>query len=318
MRVLVTGASGFVGRALCERLYQAGLAVRATGRQALALPHGAELALIDDIGPETDWSDALIGVDAVVHLAARVHLMRDRAVDPLAAFRQVNVFGSETLARSAARAGVRRLVFISSVKSMGERTPPGRAFCEEDTPNPADPYAISKREAELSLRAISERTGMELVIVRPPLVYGPEVRANFLGLMKLAAMGVPLPLGRIDNRRSFVFVHNLSDALYRCIIDPRAANELFLIADDEALSTSMLFRELATALGTKARLLAVPPGALRLCAALAGQSAACARLTDSLVVDGSKIRARLDWAPPFSIHEGLAATARWFANRDRA
>ncbi|MBM4200355.1 MAG: NAD-dependent epimerase/dehydratase family protein, partial [Gammaproteobacteria bacterium] len=274
MRILVTGASGFVGRALCLKLAAEGLRVRAALRRAAATPDRCERVLIGDVGPDTDWSAALAGVDTVVHLAARVHMMDDTANDPLEAFRHVNVLGSERLAGAAARAGVRRLVFVSSIKAMGERTAPDRPFSEVDTPRPADPYGRSKWEAEQSLAAIAARTDIELAIVRPPLVYGPAVRANFLSLMELIALGLPLPLGQLENRRSLVYLHNLCDALYRCTVDPRASGQLFLVADDKALSTPELIRDMARALEVRPRLLAIPPAVLRLAGAVTGRSAA--------------------------------------------
>lgn len=318
MKVLVTGASGFVGQALCRGFAQAGLGVRAACRRPQAFPAGTELALIDGLEPQSDWSAAVSGVDAVVHLAARVHVMRDDAADPLGECRRINVYGTECLARTAASAGVRRFVFVSSIKAMGERTHPGQAFSEDEPARPVDPYGLSKWEAEQALRAVADDTGIELVIVRPPLVYGPGVRANFLGLMQLAARGLPLPLGDLDNRRSLVYLHNLCDALRHCTVDPRAAGELFLVADDEALSTTELVRALALALGTQPRLLPVPPAALRLAARLTGQSAVMARLSESLVVDTTRIRKHLDWVPPFSVREGFAATAAWFLDQRRS
>jgi nucleoside-diphosphate-sugar epimerase len=279
---------------------------------------GAEATLVEDLGPDTDWSAALAGVDAAVHLAARVHVMHDPSADPLADFRRVNVLGTETLARSAARSGVRRLVFVSSIKAMGERTLTGQSFEENDQAEPVDPYGISKWEAEQALARIGRETGLEIVILRPPLVYGPGVRANFLGLMKLASLGLPLPLAGLDNRRSLVYVHNLCDAIVRCTLDPRAANQLFLVADDEPLSTPELIRALAPSLAAKPRLLAVPPAVLQVAAKLTGQSAVFARLSESLVIDSSKIRAHLDWTPPFSARRGLAETAQWYRSHRKA
>jgi UDP-glucose 4-epimerase len=241
--------------------------------------------------------------------------MRDRSADPLADFRRVNVLGTEALAREAARSGVRRLVFVSSIKAMGERTLPGQSFSENDPAVPADPYGMSKWEAERVLTRVAGETGLEAVIIRPPLVYGPGVRANFLGLMKLVSLGLPLPLAGLENRRSLVYLHNLCDALLRCTLVPRAANQLFLVADEEPLSTPELIRALAPSLESKARLLAVSPTVLQLAATLSGQSAVFARLSESLVIDSSKIREYLVWTPPFSARQGLAETARWYRSR---
>jgi nucleoside-diphosphate-sugar epimerase len=267
--------------------------------------------VIGDLGATTSLTAALENVTAVVHLAARVHMMNDGATDPLKEFRRVNVEGTEALASAAAKQGVRRMIFVSSVKVNGELTS-GTPFSEADRPDPQDPYAVSKCEAEEALRSIGVKTGLEIVIVRPPLVYGPGVRANFLRLTSLAARGIPIPLPNIGNRRSLIGVDNLADFLVRCVSHPEAADETFMVSDGEDVSTRELVVRLAQALGRSARFLPVPEFALRLAARLAGKEAALNRLLGSLVVDSGKARQELGWMPPVALDSGLAATARWY------
>ncbi len=303
MRVLVTGASGFVGSALLPVLLRdEAMSVRAALRRPVAgLPARAE-QVIGELRPGADWSEPLTRVDAVIHLAARVHVMRDQATDPLAEFRRVNVQGTLELAQQAAAAGVRRFVFISSVKVNGE----AGIYSEADAPAPADAYGISKHEAETLLRDLSGDTGMEVVIVRPPLVYGNGVRANFAALARLVARGLPLPLGAIHNRRSLVGVENLADFIATCLRHEAAANETFLVSDGEDLSTTELIRRMAKAMGRRAHLIPVPMSVLGSAAALVGARAAARRLLDTLAVDIGKARGVLAWRPPVSVDEGLA------------
>jgi nucleoside-diphosphate-sugar epimerase len=308
MRVLVTGASGFVGRALCAHLREHGLSVRGALRRPD--PAAADAVAVGDIGPDTDWRAALDGVDAVAHLAARVHRLRDTAGDPLAQYREVNVEGTRRLAQAARDAGVRRLVLLSSIKVNGEgRVQPYRPA---DPPQPQDAYAVSKLEAEQALAEVAAGTALEWVVLRPPLVYGPGVGANFLGLLRAVARGWPLPLRAIDNRRSLIYVGNLVDALRVCLLAPAAANRLFLVRDGEDVSTPELVRRVAQSLGVTPRLVAVPCGLLRAGAWLGGRRAAFDRLAGSLCVDDSALRALLAWQPPFDMREGLAHTARWW------
>jgi nucleoside-diphosphate-sugar epimerase len=309
---LLTGASGFVGRACVPRLERAGWRVRCAMRTASApVETSVQRCTVGGIGPHTDWSRALDGIDAVVHLAARVHVMRESVTDPLAAFRAINVEGTRELARQAAAAGVRRFVFVSSVKVNGEATA-GRACSEGDAPHPQDPYGLSKLEAEQALREIEAKTGLEVVILRPPLVYGPGVKGNFLRMLQWVDRGVPLPLGAAANRRSLVFVGNLVDALAAGLEHPGAAGETFLVDDGQPVSTAQLLREIGGALGRPARLLCIPPRLLRIAAAMIGRGDDAERLLGDLVVDGSRIRRALGWCPPFSREDGLAATAAWF------
>lgn len=304
-RVFVTGATGFIGSALISRLLvEPNRAVRATVRESAfrAFPTGVDIAPVGDIGPATDWHEAVAGMDTVIHLAARVHMMRDTSADPLAEFRKVNTEGTLNLARQAAAAGVRRFIFLSSVKVNGETG----LFRESDPENPQDAYAVSKFEAEQGLRAIAAGTGMEVTIIRPPLVYGPGVKANFQALVRAVQRGVPLPLGAIDNRRSLVAIDNLIDLIVTCIDHPSAANETFLVSDGEDLSTPELVRRLARAMGRPARLIPVPPGLLIAGARLAGRRAAAERLISSLQVDITKAARLLNWHPPVTVDEGLA------------
>lgn len=260
-----------------------------------------ERAVVGDLGRGANWAAALAGVEVVVHLAARVHVMHDPVPDPLSVFRQVNVDGTLELAKQASASGVKRLVFLSSVKVNGE----AGFFSESDPPAPQDAYAVSKHEAELGLRAIAGETGIEMVIIRAPLVYGPGVGANFHALMRAVARGIPLPFAAIDNRRSFVGLDNLVDFIRACIQHRAAANETFLVSDGEDLSTPDLIRRLASAMGVKARLFAVPPRLLLGMAMLLGKREAARRLLGSLQVDISKARRLMSWAPPETVDEGL-------------
>lgn len=308
-RVLVTGASGFVGGAVCRTLDEAGYRVRAAVRHDR--PGFAESRVVGDIHSQTQWNEALEGVDCVVHLAARVHVMEESSKHPLREFRRTNVEGTERLAREAAAAGVRRMVYVSSVKVHGEMSEVS-SISESAPLWPEDPYAISKLEAEQSLFRVASETGIEAVTLRPPLIYGPEVKANFLQLLKVANSGVPLPLGSVDNRRSFLYVDNLADAIRACIGSPGAAGEAFLVSDGEGVSTPELIRRLARALNRPSRLLPFPPRLLRVAGRVDGRSSTVARLLDSLEVDASKIRERLAWSPPYTLEEGLRETARWY------
>ena len=303
MRFLVTGATGFVGYAVSTELAQRKHDVRRAARN-LAGSDGGYFEL-GDIGPSTNWFGALEGVDAVVHLAARVHVMHDTEADPLTVFRAVNVEGTLNLARQAAAAGVRRFVFVSSIKVNGESTLPGQPFTADDKPAPLDAYSVSKMEAEQGLRQIAAQTGMAVVIIRPPLVYGPGVKANFAALMRAVQRGWPLPLGAVHNRRSLMALDNLVDFIVTCLSHPQAANQTFLMSDGQDLSTTELVRGMAQAVGVPARLLPVPVWALQAGASLLGKGDAVQRLCGNLQVDKSKARSLLGWVPPVSVEEGL-------------
>lgn len=312
--VLVTGANGFIGKAVCAELPVRGYRVRGVVRNRLnvAFQSGFECLEMDEVNALTDWSDALKGVDSVVHLAARVHLMRDTAAEPLAEFRRTNVALTMNLARQAAAQGVQRFVFISSIKVNGEVTPVGQPFTAEDVPRPVDPYGISKYEAEQGLLCLAADTGMEVVIIRPVLVYGRGVKANFYSMMKWLQKGIPLPLGALPNRRSFLALGNLVDLIRTCVEHPAAANQIFLATDGEDLSISDLLRRTGAAMGKSARLIPVPVVILRAAARLAGQEAVVQRLCDSLQADISKTRRLLNWRPPINLDIALKETVQHF------
>ena len=309
--VLVTGANGFVGRRLCAELAREGHRVRLGVRDpARAAGLEGEIVAIGAL-ESADWSKAVAGVDAVIHLAARVHVMRESAADPLAEFRAVNVGVTESVARAAAAQGVKRFVFVSSVKVNGEATS-AKPFTSDDVPAPRDPYGISKWEAERALARIADTSGLEVAIVRPPLVYGPGVGGNFLRLLKLLRRGIPLPFGAVDNRRSMIYNGNLASVLRACAVHPGAAGKTYLVSDGEDLSTAELTRRLAAVLGMRARLVPVPPPVLRLAGALTGKAGEIDRLVGSLRVDASRVRDELGWKPPHTVQEGLTETAAWF------
>ncbi len=304
MKLLVTGSNGFVGKALTGFLETRGHSVvRAVRKSA----DSAEIA-VGDLDKDTDWRAALSGAEAVVHLAARVHDLKDTG-DQLAAYRKTNTEGTLALARAAGRAGVKRFIFISSVKALGEGNV--APYSESDIPAPKDAYGISKWEAEQGLHAMA-KSGMEIVILRPPLVYGPGVGANFLRLLKLAASGLPLPLGAIHNRRSMIYVGNLVDAITLCLEHPLAAGKTFVVADGKPVSVSELLRMLAKAMQRPARLWPAPLWVFHCLGKLTGRRQDIARLIGSLAVDDTNIRKQLGWQPPFSLEEGLAITAAWY------
>lgn len=311
---MLTGASGFVGGALQVRLLADGLhtlrcAQRQLPMQAL-LSH--EYCVAPSLGPSADWSAALADVDAVIHCAARVHVMQDRAADPLTEFRRVNVEGTMSLARQAVTAGVRRFVFVSSIKVNGELTCAGEAFHADDEPRPSDPYGISKYEAEEGLLALAKQTGLEVVIIRPPLIYGPGVKANFLSLMRWLNRGIPLPLGAINNQRSLVALDNLVDLLVLCLIHPAAPGQRFLVSDGEDLSTSDLLRRLGLALGRPAHLLDIPQVWIENVGNWLGKPGLSQRLCGSLQVNIDKTRELLCWVPPLTVDQALTRTAIFF------
>jgi len=345
MRILVTGANGFVGSALVAALQQNAHSVRRAlrnGREEVS-----DAVTVGDINSHTDWSGALRDIDVVIHLAARVHVMHESAADPLAAFREVNVAGTETLARQAAEVGVKRLVYVSSIKVNGEGFPPlqgafrqsrnrsqgvahaprnplfapqplsrgergERLYRETDSPAPQDPYGISKWEAEQALHRVAAETGLEVVIVRPPLVYGAGVKGNFAQMLKALARGMPLPFASVHNRRSLLHVGNLADALLACATHPAAAGQTYLVSDGEDISTSDLLHRLGAAMGRPARLFSCPTALLQLAGKLSGRSAQIERLLGSLQIDSGKIRRELGWKPPFTLEQGLQATADWY------
>jgi len=308
MKIMVTGANGFIGKSICDLLDDSATRLIKVVRR----PQNINEIGVGEIDCNTVWRKALEGVDVVVHTAARVHVMNDYVDDPLSEFRKVNVEGTLNIARQAAAANVNRFIFISSIKVNGESTTLGKPFTADDQPNPADSYGISKCESEVGLRNLAEESGMEVVIIRPPLVYGPGVKANFLSMMRWVKRGVPLPLGAIHNKRSLVAIDNLVDLIKACIEHPRAANQIFLAGDGEDLSTTELLLRIGKALGKPARLAPFPVSLLTFVASLLGKTDVAQRLCGSLQVDISKARTLIGWEPPISVDEGLRRTVENF------
>jgi nucleoside-diphosphate-sugar epimerase len=307
MKILVTGASGFIGAAACRQLISENQNVLPVYRNT----HSSGLG-IGNINGSTNWCNALLSISHIIHTAARVHIMKENVNAPLPEFRKVNVEGTLNLARQAAESGVKRFIFISSVKVNGEQTKSGMPFIEENITRSDDPYAISKFEAEEGLKHIASETNMELVIIRPPLVYGPGVKANFLCLMKLLHTGFPLPLGKINNRRSMVSLDNLIDFIITCTTHPKAANQTFLVSDGEDLSITQLLKRLASAMDIPSRLIPVPSILLQLGLRIAGKKSIANRLCGSLQIDTTKARTQLGWSPLLSVDAGLNKTAKFF------
>lgn len=340
MKILVTGANGFVGRALCGEAISRGFRIVCATRAALRLEPSMENVVVGTIDANTDWSEALRGINVVIHLAARVHVMSDNSSDPLAEFRRVNTAATVRLARSAAAGGVKRLVYVSSIKVNGESNSIApspapsehtlaqgercgrkvgerdslRVFSESDAPDPQDPYGISKWEAEQALHRVAEETGLEVAIVRPPLVYGAGVKGNFEQMLRVVESGVPLPLGSVRNQRDLIFVGNLVDALLACATHPAAAGKTYLVSDGESVSTPELLQCLAETMGVPSRVFPFPLALLKLAGKLTGKSAQLERLLGSLQVDSGKIRRELNWVPPFTLQEGLQETAQQLRN----
>ena len=319
-RILITGASGFIGSALSHGLLETGYPVRGAVRASLRIPRrvtpesaNLEWVVLHDRSTERETNEALQGVQIMVHLAARVHVMVDEASSPLQEFQRVNADWTERLVARAAAQGVVRFVFLSSVKVNGEQTVV--PFTEQETPKPQDPYGVSKWEAEQALARVSTQTGMETVVVRSPLVYGPGVGGNFLQLLNILRRGIPLPLASIRNQRSLVYLGNLVDALARCIQDPRAAGRTYLVRDGEDLSTPELVRRLGVAMGSRVCLWPCPTSFLYWMGQVAGKQGMIDRLVGSLQVNSSKIQTELDWHPHFTVDAGLSETAAWFHAR---
>lgn len=315
MKILVTGATGFIGRSLISGLVIKNFDIIATVREnCRILFSDIKQVNIASLSATTDWSIVLKDVNVVVHLAARVHVMNEITVDPLAEFRKVNTAGTLNLAQQAADTGVKKFIFLSSIKVNGEGTDSGLKFLSDDDYIPTDPYGLSKYEAEQGLLVLAKETGMEVVIIRPPLVYGPGVRANFASMMKWINKGVPLPLGTVHNLRSFVALDNLVSFIIHCIEHPLAANEIFLISDGEDISTTELLNKVAASFGKKAFLLPIPVSWMRIMAKLLGKGDVANRLFSSLQVDSLKARDLLGWKPVISMDEQLKKTADAYLN----
>ena len=305
MNILLTGASGFIGQRVAHVIQQYDQYTLTCAFRRPVESLGFAVLQVGGLAVDTDWSDALAGQRVVIHTAARAHIMKDEVADPLAEYRHVNVAGTLNLARQAADAGVKRFIFISSIKVNGEQTPLCKPFTAEDTPVPEDAYGLSKLEAEQGLQTLATETGMEVVVIRPPLVYGPNVKGNFASMIKLVEKGLPLPLGAIHNQRSLVALDNLVDLIITCIDHPAAANQIFLAGDGQDVSTTELLHGVAKAMGKPSRLIPVPAKLLMLGATLLGKKAVADRLLGSLQVDITKARELLGWEPPISVEEGL-------------
>ncbi len=311
--ILVTGPNGFVGTQVCRELISRGEKVIGAQFHQAQLPDGCRSIMVGEIGPETDWRKALCGVETVLHLAGRVHIMKDTAADPMAEFRKINVEGTRRLVESASQAKVRRLVFLSSVKVNGEMTDNIKGpFKETDVPAPEDAYGISKWEAEQVLRKIGQETGIEVVIIRSPLIYGPGVKANFYNLIKLIDRGIPLPFGCICNQRSLLGMTNLIDVICLSIEHPAAAGETFFASDGADVSTPELVRRIAHAFGKSAMLLPISEWVLKLAGKATGRLDQVNRLCGSLQIDSSKIQRMLAWTPPCSMYEELEIVVNWY------
>ena len=309
LTILITGANGFVGKKLCAELLQHEYAIRSAVRLPSNLDNNFEETVVGSIEAGTDWAPTLKNIDVVIHLAARVHVMNDHAPDAMAEFRKVNVEGTLALAEQAVKAGVKRFIYVSSIKVNGELTQVDKPFTEQDAANPQDAYAISKYEAELGLLQIAQQAAMAVVIIRPPLVYGPGVKSNFASMLRAVNRRVPLPLGAIHNKRSFVYVGNLVSLIECCIRHPEAKNQVFLVSDGHDLSTTQLLQQCAIALNVQSRLLAIPQKIIESVAAFFGKQSVVQRLSGNLQVDISKADALLGWKPPVSVADGLKFTA---------
>lgn len=307
-KILITGATGFVGSHLLQMALVQNREVVCPVRSGSS-SSDLKNPTVGNIDRNTDWQTHLTDVHTVIHCAARVHVMNDTEADPLTAFREVNLYGTLRLAEQAAAAGVSQFIYLSSVKVNGEMTEPGQAFTESDLPQASDPYGISKQEAEAALIALGQRTGMAITTIRPPLVYGKGVAANFLSLLIWVKKQIPLPLGSIHNQRSFVFVKNLTDFILHCVQNPLAYHQTFLISDGKDLSTTELLREAAKALQVPSRLLPFPAGLINFAARAIGKKNIADRLCQSLRVDSSKARDRMQWTPPYSVQQGLRESA---------
>lgn len=312
MKILVTGASGFVGKTVVDTLLKTNNevipALRSNKEQATS-----HFFLASDINSTTDWTDGLVNINVVIHCAARVHVMNETAEDALQAFRVVNTQGTLNLAQQAAAAGVKRFVFVSSIKVNGEGTVLGKPYSYSDSPCPEDPYGVSKAEAETLLLLLGKESGMEIVIIRPPLVYGPGVKANFAALMKLSSYGLPLPLGGITNNlRSMVFIENLVDLIITCIEHPNAVNKVFLVSDDEDISTTGMLKLFSQSFGKSDFMVPIPASWFEFLGKATGKSAVIGRLCGSLQVDITDTKNSLNWKPPVSINDGFLKTVYYF------
>ena len=307
--ILVTGSSGFVGKPLCKTLIAKGYQVRQITRNK-ALANGNDVVFIDSIGSQTDWTEALKGVDTVIHLAARAHMMNETSQNPIEVYREINTFGTTKLAQDALKQGIKRFIYISTIKVNGESTIV--PFRESSTPNPTDPYGISKFEAEKLLKDLCKNTPMNLVILRPPLIYGPAAKGNVQRIISLIQKGIPLPFGCINNKRTMLYLNNLIDLLLHILGYQEKINDTFLVSDRESLSTKELVQELAAVLNPKQIIAPVPICILKALGRILGRSDEIQRLTENLEVDTTYLTQKLGWKPPYSPQQGLRETAEWY------
>jgi len=318
MKICVTGSSGFIGKALCKQLLKYKHDILATSRYSnlpdIKPEKNLKFIQIEDINIEKKWPEILSGVECIIHCAARAHIMNDNKVDSLSLYQKVNVEGTRKLAEQASIAGVKRLIFLSSIKVNGELTKKSFCFRHADIPFPEDAYGISKWEAEQVLWEISRKSGLEIVIIRPPLVYGPGVKGNFLRLLNLVKRNVPIPLATVDNYRSFIGIDNLVDLLIRCTDHPGASGQTFLVSDGEDLSTPTLIKKISSAMGKKNFLFPVPISLIKFIGRMVGKSSEVDRLLSSLQIDSSLVYDKLGWKPPLNSDEGLLKMIKWYLN----
>lgn len=310
LNILLTGGNGFIGKAVCKKLDNHSLTLISRKKP---LNNNANF-FKKTISSNTDFFDCLKDIDVIIHAAARVHQMNDRSKDPLSAFMEVNCHGTINLAKQAAIAGVKRFIFISSIKVNGEKTEPGIPFRFDDIPSTLDPYGVSKYKAEIGLQKIAQDTELDIVIIRPPLVYGPGVKANFQSLMSISQRNLPLPLGAVKNKRGFVAINNLVDLIITCIDHPNAPNNIFLVSDDSDISTAELIRMIANAFGKKAYLLNIDPRFLKFVAKILGKNSVIDRLCDDFQIDIQHTKDTLDWKPATSMVEGIRMCVEHFKN----
>jgi nucleoside-diphosphate-sugar epimerase len=311
-KVLITGANGFVGKSLCEEMLHQGWQVKAAMRSSTQMPDGIEVVEVEDIDGNTDWRKVLHEVEVIIHLAARVHMMEDAVEDPLQEYLKVNFHGTENLAQQAVRAGVKRFIYVSTIKVNGEETRGHYRYSEQDMPAPQGPYAISKWQAEQVLHYIAQESDLQVVIIRPPLVYGPGVKGNFNNLLAAIGKGIPLPLAGAHNKRSLVYVGNLVSALIVCVTHPVATGQTYLVCDGKDMSTAFLVKKISEAFGRGNRSFYFPPMLLRIAASVLGRADQIDRLFGALRVSDAKLRGELRWNAPYTIEQGLSATAVWY------
>ena len=316
-KILITGSTGFVGQKLCKKLISDNYSIREAVRSNSEKQLGKkEIFNVGEIDKSTNWSASLQDIDCVIHCAARAHVMNENKLDTLATYRKVNVDGTRNLAEQCAKAGVKRLIFLSSIKVNGEKTKVSFSFRHDDNPKPEDAYGISKWEAELALQQVSKKYGIEIVIIRAPLVYGPNVKGNFLKLINIAARRIPLPISRINNIRSFVGIENLIDLISCCIKHPAAAGKIFLVSDNKDMSTPELIKKIGKAMGKSQYFIPLPVSILQFLGAIIGKSSEIERLVSNLQMDCNNTFEVLGWRPPVNPDDAILETIKWYLNQN--